>query len=185
MVLPIFNATGVWDTYKYQPKGKNDREQTIISTNNKSLFTLLSNLDFIDKYKKSPTKVLEFIPDNFKCYFWRGLADADGCIYYNIDKPTESYFCITSNYNQDWKFAMDTFEGGKIIRQQFSNGGNSRFQVDTKNNMMIALNYIYGGTQFGLNRKYQKYLYLYRKFANKYHQFNENLISNKQSDNHI
>ena len=139
---------------------------------------LLSDLDFIDKYKKSPTKVLEFIPDKFKCYFWRGLADADGCIYVLPTNYSESYFSITSNYNQEWKFAENTFLGGKIIRQKFSNGGNSRFEVSTRNNMMIALNYIYGGKLFGLDRKYQKYLMLYNVYSKKYNQINPDLVPN-------
>lgn len=178
-LLKIFSKFGDWNVNFYQPKGINDKEQMIIHTNNKDLFNLFVSLDFEDKMLKSPQKLLNFIPKNLHKYFFRGLSDADGCIYFSSKNPSDSYFSISSNYDQDWSFIMDYFNFGKVVKQRNHLGGTSRFVVKNKKYLLKILNFIYSDKLFGLNRKYNKYLEIFNKYSFKYNTLNNYLIINE------
>jgi len=130
---------------------------------NKNLCKLLVENDFIFKSEVSPTKILGIIPETVKRYFWMGYIDADGCFTKNHSNRGGK-FSISGAFNQDWtelESLLKTLgiEKFYVSRKQSEKGNSSAIEVSYGPNIKKLGNYLYpNGYEFGLKRKYQKYL---------------------------
>ena len=105
--LNLFNIFSKVCDFKYSERQRVKRKpQSTFFFNNKEMAQF-----FIENGKYSNTieshkKILEYIPDDYKIYFLRGLIDGDGCFY--AQKPNKKWhnnapqFTIAGRYEQDW-----------------------------------------------------------------------------------
>lgn len=137
------------------------KEISIASTNSLRFKNFLVQNDYHIKSGASADKILAAIPENLQHYWWRGYFDGDGCFYCGR-KQTEC--SISGPYHQDWDFAVKMAESLNLkyaIRfrnKRINSGATSSFQIRKRINMVNFGNYIYQGEQFGLKRKYEKFL---------------------------
>ena len=90
--------------------------------------------------------------------------DGDGCFYMSPDK-TSRQFCITSSYEQDWKYMENAFNKLGVrykIKKQISKLGNKSSQIRVTSPFDIKLfgEWIYENYEndkIGLPRKYEKW----------------------------
>lgn len=73
----LMTNIGKWAIFKRKRK-RSWKETWSYSTNNEILYKFLENNDFNKKSNCEPTKILNQIPCNLHCYFWRGFFDGDG-----------------------------------------------------------------------------------------------------------
>lgn len=125
----------------------------------------LKENDYIIKSFTSPNKILSLIPEHFKHYWWRGYFDGDGCLYLNhSSKNIHPRICISGPKNQCWNFYKKLCN---ILSIKFKTavahtklGSWSKIYIQSIRECFIFLDFIYQGKQFGLSRKYKKYLTL-------------------------
>lgn len=121
----IFDKICSWRIYERDREGR--KKQMSFYTSSASSVSLLSALGKYSKSSESHGKILDFIPNEFKIYFIRGLIDGDGCFYYN-NKSTQIY--ISSNYNQDWEALIEYFHSIGVnmkVSKEDSNSGKSSY----------------------------------------------------------
>jgi hypothetical protein len=160
----VFYQLGPWPTSEI--KRKDGRESIVFSVGNKELATFLTQHLYKEK-SKSPS-ILDVIPDELKCLWWRGYSDGDGCFYVKSDTTSShsSYqYTITGPYEQDWTFAEAVFQQleityriARIIRPE--GGRKSYIRCGAKKECRRFGNFIYQTyekDQIGLLRKYIKY----------------------------
>ncbi len=163
--IKILNKVGRWSvTYR---KLKNRKEQGSATISNRPLVEFLMNNDYISKSTASACKILSTIPEHLKHYWFRGLFDGDGCIYFN-PSGLHIKMSIASSYNQDWKYVENLFNNKfldksfRIKRTLKSDGsGYSKIEVTKRSTILKFLDYIYTNyrsDRIGLPRKYEKYL---------------------------
>ena len=159
----VFDKIG---NYSYNNlKVKNRRETSSISFFSKEFYNFLFNLDFKNKSKESPDKLLLIIPDRFKPYFFRGIIDGDGYIGVKIGKGYQ--LSVSGTYDQNWNYLEKLFKKFEIkysIERRISKKTNSISSCIVTYNyrdILKFLNYLYKGyknDKIGLTRKYEKYL---------------------------
>ncbi len=160
----IFLKTGQWNIYNH--KRKNKKDMTEISTNNLPLCNFLIENDFKMKSYYSPDKILNKIPNNLLHYFYLGLSDADGCFYYN---KTCYQYIITSTLEQNWLFMENLCEKLNIkynIIKIDNKNSYSQFRIINKKDIIKIGKFLYKNyhdDKIGLNRKYNKYLDIFKK----------------------
>lgn len=163
--IKILNKTGRWNvTYR---KLKNRKKQGNAEISNRPLVEFLIANDYISKSTSSACKILSTIPDHLKHYWFRGLFDGDGCIYFN-PSGLHIKISIASSYDQDWKYIENLFntvlcDRHFFIKKSIGKNGNkySKVEVTKRSTILKFLNYIYANYQIdctGLPRKYEKYL---------------------------
>lgn len=157
----VFNTvTKEWRVFTYKRKQKNWKNIKKFCIYNKALALFLYNeLGMGNKSNEFSQKILDFIPNDKKYLFLRGLIDGDG----NIN----SKITIYASYNYNWdvlsKYLNSINIGHKIINFKNKNGGNSSIQITTIDNMNKIVKYIYqDNTYIGLTRKFKN------KYTNKY-----------------
>jgi hypothetical protein len=161
--LPIFMETGNWKNFIFENKKLNYKPIRVIHTSNRILGEWLILNGYRNK-NKYPL-FLDKIPKDFLHYFFRGLYDGDGYIENNVksDKYIKKHVrcTLTSGCNQDWGFIISIFnELGldyRIRNQKNVKGCTSHISLNTKESI-IWCEYIYGGLDFGLYRKKQKWV---------------------------
>lgn len=155
-ILPLFNKTGKWSIYTQIPEGC--REATIVTTNNRPLAEFLNNMDYVTKSNAPATKILNFIPEQLRRYWWLGCIDGDGC--FSLGKRGQE-IGIHSSYEQDWrhfehlakKLNIEYHLERRIRRQSKS----SAIRIVKKESCNKFIHYLYpSGYEFGLKRKYNK-----------------------------
>lgn len=141
-------------------KRKNRKPQMSIYFCNSSFYDIFQKKYFNGKSEKSPTDILDIIPQNMKRFFYLGLIDGDGCFYF---KNKTRQFYVTSSYDQDWDHITNLFTVLEIkqyeIRRVLNKNGNKSSYIRIKKHDEIAklINYLYPiGYELGLNRKYLK-----------------------------
>jgi hypothetical protein len=155
-ILPLFQKTGKWGTYIQHPLGC--REATIATTNNRPFVEFLTNMDYITKSSAPATKILNYIPNHLKRYWWLGCMDGDGC--FNIGNRGQE-IGIYSSYNQDWSY-FDNLAKELNIEYHFAQqitkkGKSSRIRIVKKDSCIKFINFLYpNGYEFGLKRKFNK-----------------------------
>lgn len=141
---------------------KNRKKSITEAINHNSNFSaFLYKNDYNDKSVKSPTNILQKIPENLKHYFWRGYSDADGCFYVSKSKKCFQY-ALAGSYQQDWK------EFEKLLQKLDIKYTLKKSILKTSKYSVIRFckkadfikfgDYIYKGEQFGLKRKYNKFI---------------------------
>lgn len=162
ILFPIFNK--IFPINKRESLKEGRRPQTIASfPKQKELRNFLRENDFIFKSKASHAKVLEKIDPCLHKYFWLGLSDADGC-FYKKKKLGGGLFSITSRADQDWSAVLKWLKSigvdNAIVRiDSHSTGKFSVLSVRYAPDIVRVGECFYGdGFEFGLERKYKKYL---------------------------
>lgn len=150
--------TGNWHRNIYYTKIETHQNAMRFSISNKRLYNFLYELGYDVKSYISHQKILEYIPDNYKHLWLRGLIDADGSFYYGKNKG----FCIASTYEQDWDYLLSFFNKlqifPKVRRRIHLFGKNSEFCFSRYLFFKILSNYIYpnGWDDIGLKRKFNR-----------------------------
>lgn len=151
--------------HKYYRIRSNRQPQSHFYIYSKSVSKLLKSLGKYSKSSESHQKILNYIPEEYRNYFLRGLIDGDGC-YYHIKNSTSITFSICSNYNQDWsylqKYFLDKFQFKTKILQRISgkNKHSELLSYGTKN-LKQFVNHIYADNDgMWLQRKYDKIKHL-------------------------
>lgn len=148
--------------FRYSIRQRKNRVKKVTSCSIhsvKSCLWLINNFDYREKSNKSPNKILEFIPEEFHSYFYKGYFDADGCIYLGSvkKKSYQLYFC--GSYDQDWSFITNLFNKLNInkytVKQKEQNQNNkinkcSIVRITNKNDIIKLRNYF---PKIGLKRK--------------------------------
>jgi hypothetical protein len=139
-----------------------NRNPSLIFCFGKHLKNFLKELNYDKKSYISHQKIMEFIPKENLHYWMRGYFDGDGCFYYN-EKWKTKQANIGSTCNQDWTYFVDFLNFYNIKAKAFkkthkkSQSKSSLLRFCGKQIVNFG-EYIYQGKQFGLDRKYQKYL---------------------------
>jgi len=76
----------------YCHKDNEDQKYCRVTIASKGLATGLLKLGVTER-KSFTIKPCEFVPDEFKAAYWRGLVDGDGCITYN-KHPRHKMWCV-------------------------------------------------------------------------------------------
>jgi hypothetical protein len=155
-ILPLFRKAGKWGEYTATPPGC--REATIVSTNNRPLAEFLNSMDYITKSSAPATKILNFIPQNLRRYWWLGCMDGDGC--FSFGKIGQE-IGIHSSYTQDWTHAEQLAKqlgiDYHLERRIAKRGKSSAIRIIKKESCSKFIHYLYPtGYEFGLCRKHQK-----------------------------
>jgi hypothetical protein len=164
-----------WKTQVDIPKNDIWKKSVRLSVTDKRFKSFLIDNDYVEKSQKSPTKILSKIPKYNQKYFLRGLFDGDGCFFYKRYK--NGAVCriasITSSYEQDWScltkmliYINCKFTIRKVINNKDKNHKSSVLTI-SRSDIIRFGNYLYEDN-FGLKRKYDKYLeiknsYRYKK----------------------
>jgi intein/homing endonuclease len=143
-------------------QSKNWKRRYVYDFTNKDLYFFLINIGFNNKLENA-NKILSYInSDECKKAFFTGYFDGDGCVYYN-EKQYLRRAEISGSYDQNWDFIIDVCEKLNIknykIQRCIKKHGhkNSCFSICNKKEFKIFLSYIYDNTDFGFQRKKEKY----------------------------
>lgn len=158
----IFSVTGEWT--RYERRRDKRKPQSRLHTSNKEFVDFLIKHGYSSKSSNSACSIISTIPENILQYWFRGLIDGDGCFYMSADK-TNRQFCITSSYEQDWKYMEDVFKKFSVrykIKKQISKLGNkfSQMRVTSPFDIKSFGEWIYQNYEndkIGLPRKYEKW----------------------------
>jgi hypothetical protein len=138
------------------------KEQSSISICIKEFTDFLKGMGFLEKSIKSPDKLLEFIGNDNSNYFYRGISDGDGCFHHSKDFKLIHYV-VSGSYDQDWGYMInlcrflniEKYTTDKILNE---NGHkHSRFRIINNKDIIKFGDFIYGGDNFGLSRKLNKF----------------------------
>jgi hypothetical protein len=123
----------------------------------------LKSLDYGEKSKSSPTKILEIMEKDVQRFFWLGFLDGDGCFY---SGNNNCYLSFTGSLEQDWSDLINFIEEMNCKYHLFRNNGKNGHKFST-----VSVSSPYDIAQLGaflykthdldglgLPRKYQKYL---------------------------
>jgi len=88
-ILPLFNQNGKWAIRTQTPQGC--RQATYVSTNNRPLAEFLDGMDYVTKSSAPATKILNFIPEHLRRYWWLGCIDGDGCFTLGENRHLRSF----------------------------------------------------------------------------------------------
>lgn len=162
-ILPLFQRTGKWGKYTQTPLGC--REATIVSTNNRPLAEFLNSMDYVAKSSAPATKILDFIPEHLRRYWWLGCMDGDGC--FMLGKRGQEV-SISSSYTQEWthaeQFAKQLGIAYHLERRIRGTGKSSAIRIVKKESCFKFIHYLYPfGYEFGLRRKHHKAMEILRR----------------------
>ena len=166
----IFDIVGLWN-YRYVDNSKRGyKNQIMIRISDKDFKSFLVENDFIEKSFKSPDKIISIIPKSNLKYFIRGIADGDGCFYYN-KKQYLRHFCIASTYEQDWNYMtniLNNINCSFVINKTKKERSKSSIIRVTNKDILKFGKFLYEDF-FGLKRKYGKYLIIKDSYNTIYH----------------
>lgn len=165
----VFLLTGDWNI-RYRTRNK-WKPQMVYHISNKHFSEYLKSCDYSRKSHVSPEKILYFIPDQFKNYWFRGYWDGDGCFYFN-NKNKAVQCTATSTYEQDWSFLANLYDLLNIrysIRKVKTNKScYSQIRVTNQKDSLKLINFLYDKkTNLGIIRKQQKAQLILNAFKEK------------------
>ncbi len=161
----IFDYVGAWR--KSKRKRKNQQATLTVHIGNKHIAKFLIEHDFGPRRTVSPNKILDKIPKELRYYFFRGLFDGDGCVFFKKYKRVSQYMFICGNFYQDWDFVEKLYQTlgieYKIIRRKqiYKNKpvkhNASLIRIYKKDSLRKFINYLYKDyDNMGIKRKYEK-----------------------------
>ena len=162
----LFEVWGKWTKRFRKRIGR--REQGILHIADGNFGWFLVQNDFEKKSISEPTKILSIIPNKYRCYWWRGFIDADGCFYAG---NKTSQFSIAGNYELNWGETVKLFDELDIRKYQVQHrihqkSKSSAIRISNKNSIIKLGEYLYQDKlHIGLRRKYEKLLLI--KSSNK------------------
>lgn len=159
-LLFIINKFGDWKTSSYISNGG---KSTYIQTTDKEFYDFFVNLDYKNKSYIEPTKILSIIPNDLKCYFWRGFFDGDAT--WTFKKGNYKRFSIAGRFDYQWEEVIKLFHSLGIkkhgmIRRERECGKSSEIALSSFESIETLGNYIYKNYEnenIGLSRKYKKF----------------------------
>jgi hypothetical protein len=158
----IFFKLGEWKRY-IRKETTGHKQTTSLRLSGKELVDYLISLDYHTKYQ-SAIKVINTIPEELKCYWWRGYVDGDGYIH-----PNHPYrLGFSGPHNQDWSFLPKEYNFRKNIvigKHSFSNAILIRKKEIYDFGSFIWKTY--EDDKIGLKRKYDKFLFLKNSYDTK------------------
>lgn len=159
----VFFKVGKWNIYERQREGR--RLASSFITSNFVIYDFLKRNDYEIKNtaQANALKILHYIPDDLKKYWWRGYFDGDGWFYYNF-KHYANQLGLSGHYEQNWEFAEKKFNSFgikyKIKRVKNEKNKYSVFLVTNKRGCYNFFKYIYPDFDYdgiGLIRKFDKF----------------------------
>jgi hypothetical protein len=155
-IIPQFRQTGKWYEYTQTPPAC--QEATVVQTNNRPLAEFLDRMDYITKSNASAIKILNFIPEPLRRYWWLGCLDGDGS--FSILKRGQE-IGIHSSYEQDWshfeQLAKELDIDFHLERRIAKRGKSSAIRIVKKESCIKFIHHLYpDGYEFGLRRKFDK-----------------------------
>lgn len=103
----IFNKVSMFKIYKRIRINRKPQMSFVLY--NPSVAELFKNLGKYPKSIESHEKILNYIPQDYHIWFFRGLIDGDGCFYINQNNKAMIQFSITNSYYFDWDFLQNYF----------------------------------------------------------------------------
>lgn len=138
------------------------REQSWVKLKNRILVDFLKSKDYQSK-TDSPDKIIQWLPENLRNYWFLGYFDGDGSFYLN-DKYSLCQVAVSGPHTQQWNFMENLCTKlqiqGNQIKRPITNKGHkySQYTIGSKKNFLKFGSYIYPNNyEFGLKRKYEKY----------------------------
>lgn len=152
-------------SHRVYKDGSNRRPQLAMHLSD-TVFTrwLVDCLDYGDKSRATPNKMLSHIPSNLHAAFWLGYFDGDGTI-----ELRRKQVQIASSYDQDWKAMKELCMRLKIqtwhVRRYISKKGHrsSAFIINSKEYSITFMRYIYTHRDIALPRKLAKFDWILAK----------------------
>lgn len=171
---------------------KDSNSETIgYNINGREFTQFFIDNDYENKSHIQPTKILGLIPDNLKHYFYLGLFDGDGSIYYHSKQKTYGHkISITSTIDYDWSFYFDLLKSIGVetyfyYKKDYKAGKSSDVQI-CKNEYILKLgNYLYqtyDEDNIGLKRKYDKFMLIKNAVEGKMLKDEQTKIKNNIND---
>ena len=172
-IKPALDRTGRWNFCEIKREKENHKPCLSAYISNRPLANHLMAYGYRSKSIGTACPILSTIPSNLKHYFFRGLFDGDGCLFFKSlnTKRTRQILTIASSYHQDWTYMANLCEKLRVdykinrttLKAKKRNGGHqgaSTFQINRHQHISVFLHYIYDGREtdhIGLNRKWMKY----------------------------
>lgn len=158
----VFSFSGDWARYNRTRDSR--KPQSELHTCNRELVEFLIQHGYSAKSFNSACSIISNVPENLLHYWFRGLVDGDGCFYMSPDKKCRQ-FCVTSSYEQDWKYMEDIFKKLNVrykIKHQISKSGDKSSQIRITSPFDIKsfgewIYQNYEKDKIGLPRKYEKW----------------------------
>lgn len=159
-IVNLFQKFGHWNIRFCEKKG--GKQQTVICTHDKIIYNFFCDMGYKEKSIIEPTKILNYIPEELKHYWFRGFCDGDGCWYIS---NKEYRFSIAGTLNYNWNEIVKLFqklniENISIIRIKTNTGNSSRISLRKHSYIKKFGNYVYENFEkerIGLSRKYEKF----------------------------
>jgi hypothetical protein len=160
---------GVWE----RTRKNKTRSMMSICINSTEITKYFFEMDYGQKSKVSPTKILKTIPEYLHRYFWLGFLDGDGCFYTKLRLCQLSF---SGALDQDWSELKNFLEkaGCKSgVTKTFPKEGKthkcSSLRLSSRFDIVKIGNILYQSIEqdgIGLPRKYNKYLEIKSKAVN-------------------
>lgn len=154
--FPNFGISNI-DRSKYGAKTMTTRfTMRDIKTHN-----ILTSLDYQMKSGASANKVLNYLPESLKHYWWLGYFNGDGWAYYR-EKPYFRQLGIASCYEQNWDFFENLAHSLNIKfaiqKRNKIKSSSSNISINNTDGILKFKNYIYQdySKDFGFLRKKEK-----------------------------
>jgi hypothetical protein len=166
----IFDKLGPYSFRDIKPKDR--KEVSILSYHSKDFYNFLVPYDYDIKSKVSADKIVNFLTDNLKPYFFRGIIDGDG--YIGIRNNNTFCLVVAGSYNQSWNYLEDIYKKFDIrytIVNILTKRGHKSSVISIYNyrDILSFLDYIYNITDgIYFPRKFQKYLMMKNLMSKNY-----------------
>lgn len=154
----IFDNLASFKIYQRERAGRKT-QKTFFYGRNDEITEKLKNMGKYPKSVESHEKILDFIPNEYKIYFIRGLIDGDGSFYFTKTNGTQ--FVISGRYEQNWGSLIEYFKtigiGCKICRREFKKNKYSYIRCTNTTQLKNFLSLLYEDKDgIWLDRKYNK-----------------------------
>jgi hypothetical protein len=160
-ILDVLYKFGIWNISKRIRKDK--YKQIKYTASNIDVYNFLIYFNFDKKSFVSPEKIYDYIPNELRKYFLRGLIDGDGCFSSSFKNKgkfiNRSYFSLTGRIDFEWNFLLSIFDNlninYKLTRLERITGSSSFIVISSQKDITLLYNYIYSDyDNIGLKRKY-------------------------------
>jgi len=168
-MFPFLRQMGVLKFHKRQRTNQGKpfgAPSYTISISRKRVADFLRSLDYGEKSRVSPTKILGYIDPALHPLFWRGFFDGDGSLYLGPRIGYSPKLSFWGTIEQDWADLIALCEKLKVtysITRYERKGGkhcSSTLQIRRRADMQAFMDWIYQSykiDQIGLVRKYETY----------------------------
>lgn len=172
----VMDSLGKWSKQKRKRK-ENWKETITAVTNSKDIYNFLKENNYDEKSYLEPTKILEKIPKDLHCYFWRGFFDGDGNAGSGIGSGKRGKIIqFSSGFEYQWEELTRLYKNIGVTSYIYrniskKNHKSSKINVTDTVSIVNLANYLLKSS-IGLDRKtasLQKIIDIYAdKVKNKY-----------------